>query len=176
MKTMAILLLVMIVFLLECGNNSVKTGDSAPDFMLYDGDGKRFYLNSAFGKVVLLNFWNTGCEPCRREIPLLEKLSKKINGNIMIIGICSGEADVGRVEELLKALDARYLNLLDSENKVSRLYGINSVPVTFILDKNSVVRYKHSGFYPDYINKYEQEILFLMRDAESPKTGIKNEF
>lgn len=102
------------------------------DFTLTDLAGKSWTLKSLRGHVVMVNFWATWCQPCRKEIPDLEALSKQFEG-LVILGI-SDEEDA-KVRPFARQFGMSYPVLLDPGGKVNKLFRIEGIPKTFVFDR-----------------------------------------
>lgn len=111
-----------------------KTRESA-DFTLTDLQGKSWSLKALRGKVVMVNFWATWCQPCRREMPDLETLYQRFKGQgLVILGISDEES--AKVKELLAEQKISYPILLDPGRKVNELFRIEGIPKNFVYDRN----------------------------------------
>ncbi len=121
-------------------NGKALLGRPAPDFNLRDLDGKQVQLSGLKGKVVLLDFWATWCEPCREEIPKLDRLSKEFKEkNVLVLGI-----DVNEEEDVVRTFVDKnkigYPILLTSPNdRAIASYSAYSYPTTVLIDKNGIV-------------------------------------
>ncbi len=105
------------------------------DFTLSDMQGKSWTLRELKGKVVLVNFWATWCQPCRREMPDLDALYKRFNGQgFVILGISDEEAT--EVNQLLAENHVTYPILLDPDRKVNELFTIDGIPKSFVYDRS----------------------------------------
>ncbi|MHB1042468.1 MAG: peroxiredoxin family protein [Eubacteriales bacterium] len=122
----------------------------APDFTLVDMDGKQVRLSDQKGKKVLINFWTTWCKYCRVEMPALQKFyeqTKDKNWQVLMVNITSSEKSISDVKDYLKSNNFTFPVLLDKDGSVSALYGINSIPTSFILnEKGEVVKIKMGPF------------------------------
>lgn len=115
------------------------------DFSLLDINGQQFTLSDFKGKIVFLNFWTTWCPECRIEMPSMEKLYKRLNGqDFTMIAVNLQEPDL-RVKAFLKKYPLTFSILLDSKGKIGQQFGIRAVPTTFILDKNGGIIGKALG-------------------------------
>lgn len=105
------------------------------DFTLTDLQGTAWTLKSLRGKVVLVNFWATWCQPCRREMPDLDALYKRFkNQGFVILGISDEKA--AKVNQLLADNHVTYPILLDPGRKVNEAFRIDGIPKTFVYDRN----------------------------------------
>lgn len=140
------------------------TGKPAADFTLKATTGKNLRLAEQRGDVVMINFWATWCGPCRQEMPLLEKIHAKYKDlGFTLLGI-NVEADPSGMAKYLKDVPVSFPILRDGENKVAKLYGVDGMPSTVIIDRNGTVRFIHRGYKPGYEQKYEQQIKQLVME------------
>ena len=120
-------------------------GSAAPDFTVKDLDGKDVALSSLKGSVVLVNFWATWCPPCKEEIPSMIKLNQAMAGKAFrMLAISIDEGGKEAVDGFFKG-NRDLPTYLDTEAKVSQLYGTTGVPETFIVDKKGKIRKKIVG-------------------------------
>jgi thiol-disulfide isomerase/thioredoxin len=138
----------------------------APGFTLEDMDEEKHSLNDLHGKVVLLNFWATWCPPCRREMPSMERLYQKFNGeNFTVIAINQMEdgdhvfAYTGQLD-----VDPTFTILFDKDSKVSNNYQVSGLPTTYLIDKQGNIRYRAIGGREFDHPEVEKQILQLMQE------------
>ncbi len=109
----------------------------APDFSLEDDDRKLWRLSAFSGRVVVVNFWASWCPPCKRELPSLEGLYRTTAPKgVMVLGINVGETwdkVAAFTAELEPALT--FPILMDEKGDVMRAWQINSLPVTYVVDR-----------------------------------------
>ena len=136
------------------GNVGGKEGNCAPDFELSTLSGKLIQLSNLKGSVVLLNFWATWCEPCRVEIPLLERLYHRLPKSVQLFAINEDVEGKPVIEkfygELLKKSISPFPILLDSNQAVTKRFGTFQYPETYIIDKTGKIRDKVEGMIPDW--------------------------
>ena len=140
------------------------TGQTAPDFALKSGAGENLRLSEFRGEVVMINFWATWCGPCRQEMPLLDELYgryEKVGFQLLGINL---DDDQRRAEEMAKSLGVTFPVLYDVSKNVSRLYEVNAMPVTVLIDRSGVVRYTHYGYRSGYEQNYLDEIRELLKE------------
>lgn len=142
-----------------CSSNSTSTrgyhpsnipSNIATDFQLRNLDGQVVSLSSLQGKPVLLNFWTTWCLPCREEMPLLQEVFEdggwKDEG-LVILGVDVGESAF-TVAEFMRTNGYTFPVLLDVEQNVAPDYNIRSIPTTFFIDRNGIIRDVRIGAFP----------------------------
>ena len=132
-------------------------GKVAPDFTVRDLAGNPTKLSDLKGNVVLVNFWATWCPPCREEIPSMAALNRIMSGRpFRMLAISVDQGGKGAVEDYFKRSGTSLPALLDSDEKVGKLYGITGVPETFVIDKRGVIIKKVIGpldwSHPEVVN------------------------
>jgi len=106
------------------------------DFSLQDINGQQVTLSDFKGKIVFLNFWTTWCPECRIEMPSMEKLHRKLNGQDFVMIAVNLQEPASRIKNFLKKNQLTFAILLDTKGEIGPQFGIRAVPTTFILDKN----------------------------------------
>jgi peroxiredoxin len=143
---------------------SLQAGAPAPAFELNSNSGKPVSLADLKGQIVLVNFWASWCGPCRKEMPILEQLNHQYhNKGVTLIGV-NVEPDSAAATAWLKATPVSFPILYDVDSKVSKLYEVQGMPNTVILDRKGVVRYIHRGYSPGAENEYLDQIRTLIRE------------
>jgi peroxiredoxin len=104
------------------------------DFTLSDLTGKSWTLSSLRGKVVLVNFWATWCPPCRKEMPDLDKLSKRYSSKGLVVLSISDE-DASRLNPYIATNKITYPILMDPGRKVTESFHVDGIPKSFIFDR-----------------------------------------
>jgi peroxiredoxin len=121
-------------------------GNEAPDFTLPLLNGGEVKLSDYRGKVLLINIWATWCNPCREEMPSIQRLYQSTRGrpfDILAISIDTrGSTDVA---PFVKSLGLTFPILLDADKDVNDLYQTTGVPESFIIDKEGVLRERIIG-------------------------------
>jgi thiol-disulfide isomerase/thioredoxin len=143
----------------------LANGAAAPTFQLDSMAGKKVNLNDFRGKVVLLNFWASWCGPCRKEMPILEQLHKQYQAKgVTLVGV-NVEPSSDDAVKWLKGTPVSFPILFDRDSSVSKLYQVQGMPNTVILDRKGKVRFIHRGYKPGEENEYLDQIRALVREA-----------
>lgn len=123
-------------------------GHPAPDFSLVmpgSSTGNDMISLSDFkGKAIVLNFWASWCAPCKDELPLLESTWKRMQAqgkDVVFLGIDFQESS-GTAARFLQQNSITYSAVLDVNGSVASKYGITSLPDTFFIDRNGMVKSK----------------------------------
>ncbi len=116
-----------------------EKGDAMLDFTLDGLDGQANSLASYKGQPIVLNFWGTFCEPCVREMPLLERFHQEhVDEGLQVIGVNLNEPVVS-VRSFVRETDVSFQILLDKD-VVRKRYGVLYFPTTFFIDKDGTIQ------------------------------------
>jgi cytochrome c biogenesis protein CcmG/thiol:disulfide interchange protein DsbE len=134
----------------------------APDFTLKDADGKTVKLSDYKGKVVLLNFLATWCGPCKIEIPWFIEFQKTYKDKgFTVIGVSVDDEGWEIVKPYLASKQVNY-PVVVADEAVNTMYGgIESLPTTFVIDKDGKIANTHIGLVSK--KEYESDIEQLLR-------------
>ena len=113
--------------------------EPAAAFSVVTPDGSPLALGDLRGKVVLLNFWATWCEPCLEEMPALEHLARAYQTRgLVVLALSVDREGASVVRRFVKRHGLTFLIGLDAQQTVARLYRIWALPSTLILGRNGV--------------------------------------
>ena len=160
----SIIALVLSVFAASSLASSGMEGQQAPDFALKSSTGENLRLSEYRGDVVMINFWATWCGPCRQEMPLLDELYsryQRVGFNLLGVNI---DDDSNRAMNMIEELGVNFPVLFDARKEVSKLYEVEAMPVTVIVDREGTVRFIHHGYKPGYEEMYLDQIRSLLRE------------
>ena len=138
--------------------------DTAPDFTLQSSTGENVRLAEQRGQVVMLNFWASWCGPCRKEMPLLDDMSKRYSAAGFVLYGVNVEEDNTDAKKLIKELGVTFPILYDTESKASSLYNVDAMPTTVVIDKKGVIRYVNRGYKAGDEDKYRAQIRELIKE------------
>ena len=137
----------------------VETGQTAPQFHVRTDQGRQISRADFGGKLLVLNFWATWCQPCVEEVPSLNEFAKRYsNQGVVVLGV-----SVDRNENLYRNFVQRnklaFLTARDPEADISGSYGTFKYPETYIIDRNGKVVQKIIGPQnwtdPAYLNFFQ---------------------
>jgi len=109
------------------------TAGARPIFSLPNTTGAIVALEAARGHVVLVHFFATWCEPCREELPALNRLAARAGGNVKVLAIAVADADQ-RVQRFFETAPVDFPVLLDRDRAVAKAWQVATLPTTFVLD------------------------------------------
>jgi thiol-disulfide isomerase/thioredoxin len=142
---------------------SAEGGQAPEPLVLPDLPGKDVDLSSFKGEVVLVKFWATRCEPCRQEMPSLQRLEKKLAGrHFRVVGINIGEG-APRIRQFLEQMPVSFTILRDANSDVMKAWRVRVLPASFLVDSRGMLRYQLVG-EADYDDpKQQAPILELLK-------------
>jgi peroxiredoxin len=136
----------------------------APDFTLRDLDGAGRDLASFRGRVILLSFWATWCVPCRTEMLSMAGLYQQYKDyGFEVVAVFSDVQGVEVVQPFMTRLHLRFTTLLDATGQVTRLYGVTSLPTTYLLDREGRLVTVAIGRY-DWATAEAQALIISLLD------------
>lgn len=150
----------------------LKVGEKAPDFHLKDladASGRKVSLSEYVGpnakekKIVMLEFWATWCDICKKEMPNLVRLQNQWKDKgFTILSIVLQSGSVDDVKKIMREKKLNYPVLLDQDLAVAtKLYGLaGPIPLKVVIDHKGIIRYSHVGDYPPG----EEELPFVLED------------
>jgi peroxiredoxin len=142
----------------EANTTNNKDVQVAPDFTLTDLDGNSVSLADFKGKNIFLNFFATWCGSCRAEMPDLEQIFQNYqDDDFIVLAVNIGESP-SKVEDYITANNFTFPVLLDQERTVAKTYKVSSIPMSFFINEDGVIEYKHLGLLD-----YEQMTVLVDR-------------
>ena len=140
-------------------------GEVAPEFSLRDINNKPVALADYRGKVVLLNFWATWCQPCQVEMPHLQKMQDELGEKGLVV--LSVSIDDARAASMVKPLIKRnkytFTVLLDKDTKVVAKYNPDkTLPYTAVIDREGRIQNVHRGYNPGDEVALRKEVVALL--------------
>ena len=116
------------------------------------------------GQVVMINFWASWCGPCREEFPLLDQMYAKYRPmGFALLGV-NVEPETKDAEGFLAKTPVRFPILFDRDNSLTRLYRVDGMPSTVLIDRKGVVRWTHRGYKTGDENEYLDQLRGLLRE------------
>ena len=136
--------------LMGCGwaeDTRGAVGSRAPEYAAPSAAGDTVSLTDLEGEVVLLNIWATWCPPCRIEMPHLQALHEELGSEgLRVVGVSvDSRGAAGAVDRFTGDLGVEFLILRDPSERISHLFGAYGVPFNALIDREGIVRWRHSG-------------------------------
>ena len=149
------------------GNDpSGLVGNPAPDFKVatISGGKPTVTLKDLRGRVVLVDFWGTFCKPCKESFPKLQALHGKYGATgLTVIGISEDDPeDKDKIPGFVANYGAKFAIAWDGDKALAQQYKPESMPSSFVIDRQGVVRFEHRGFRSGDELVIEKEIQQLL--------------
>ncbi|MFQ5991058.1 MAG: peroxiredoxin family protein [Nitrospiraceae bacterium] len=148
----------------------LRVGDPAPNFKLWDLDENTVSLSQYRGKVVFLNFWATWCQPCRVEMPAMEKLYRDFQRKeFEVLAVSTDPQGVAVTRPFKDSYQLTFPILHDSDFRVGVSYGARTLPMTFLIDRQGVITHRIFGARDWDSREARQLIRTMISAGEMPK-------
>lgn len=140
-----------------------RVGAAAPAFSLSPlGGGRAVRLSSLRGKVVFVDFWASWCVPCRQEFPVLQRLYERYRERgLRVVGITVDE-EAPNARGFVERARARFLILHDADSSVAERYAPPSMPTSYVIDREGILRHINRGFEASDEAKFERQVRALL--------------
>lgn len=143
-----------------------------PSFTLQALDGSAFSNTSLAGKVVLIDFWATWCEPCLQEIPQWNTLRGRYRKQgLEVVGITVQSGTDAEIRASVEKLNIKYRIVIGDEDVVKGFGGIRGFPATFLVNRDGRIYKKYLGQYPSKHAQIERDIQLLLRAESSARNA-----
>jgi thiol-disulfide isomerase/thioredoxin len=133
----------MEMLLLPGESKTSLAGLKSGDFDLKSVEGESVGLKSLRGQVVVLDFWATWCPPCRKELPVIDKLQAEFIGKVRFFGV--NDEDSSTVKSYLKKNQNGLPTLMDTKRTVHKQYGVDAIPTVLVIDREGIIRSQFVG-------------------------------
>ncbi len=168
MKTLFSLMLATFVLAsVGCGQSgakqeAVKVADAKKlNFTYQTTEGQTVDARQFYGKVVIVDIWDTWCGPCRKGIPHFVELYDQYNGQVEIVGLAFGRYGAPKVKEFADQMKINYPNGLFSDEAATQFGRPRSIPTCFIIDKKGEIVETVVGYRPK--EYFEEKIQALLK-------------
>lgn len=140
----------------------LKVGDAFPDLATFKLEGK--IPDGLKGKVVMIDFWASWCEPCKESFPVMAELRRRFSDKGLVIVAVNEDEKRADMEAFLKKNAADFAIVRDGTQKLVEKAGIATMPSSFLIDRDGKVRFMHAGYRgAETRKKYEEEIEQLLK-------------
>ena len=130
---------------------------TAPRFTLPALHGKAS-LDSLRGRVVLVDFWASWCEPCKRSFPWLAEMHHGYSGKGLTIVAINLDKDRALADAFLDRYPAPFTVAFDPTGATAETYKVAAMPTSFLIGRSGEILYSHAGFDPRKSAEYESRI------------------
>ncbi len=132
---------------------------SAPDLT-----GREVDVGAAQGKVRVVDFWATWCEPCKEALPLLDGLAREFERRGLSVYGISVDEDQAQIVEFLRKAPVSFPVLWDKGAVRVQRFDVKYMPVTLIVDRHGLIRHVHQGWDEARAGKERMEVEALLEE------------
>ena len=142
-------------------DTSAKEGETAPEFAITTDSGERLTPTSFGGKVLVVNFWATWCQPCVQEIPSLNQFQRRFAQDGVKVVAISIDKNPQKYKNFLAHFRVTFDTARDPAADVSSRYGTFQIPESYVIKNGRVMRKFPQGenWVSDDITQYVQSLL-----------------
>jgi len=120
-------------------DNSVKVGDTAPDFSIRADNGKVITPRDFGGKLLILNFWASWCPPCVHETPSLDQLQRQLGSKGLVVLGVSQDQSAKDYQAFLDHFHIAFPTARQPDETIKNRYGTIQIPESYLIDQNGKV-------------------------------------
>lgn len=137
-------------------------GANAPDFGAKSPvTHETVRLSEQHGKLVFLTFWASWCPPCRKELPILENVQKRLGKDkvrVLAVSFHDSENAIGALARFAKSQDWQLTLLEDPSSRIARLYGVETIPHLFVIGRDGTILAVNAGYGDSSVEELVREI------------------
>ena len=122
-------------------------------------------LDAYKGKVVYIDFWATWCGPCKQSFPWMKAMHEKYNKEGLVILAVNVDQEKKKADDFLKEFTPDFPVIFDSTGTLATQFKVQTMPSSYMLDREGKPRFRHLGFHDGKRNVYEKEIRDLLFDT-----------
>jgi peroxiredoxin len=150
----------------ESGSVGVEVGRTAPEIGGESMSGVPVRLSDYKGKVVLVDFWATWCNPCLKMIPHERELHRQYDTRpFVILGVSKDESRAA-LKSFVDREKIPWPNILDGGGSISKEWRVSSLPTIFLIDHNGIIKKKWEGLGPNTEAEIERAVDEAVREAD----------
>lgn len=145
---------------------TLAVGELAPEFVfqsLMQSDKINEKLSDYRGKVVYLDFWASWCKPCLKSMPLLNQMRGELEAFGFEVLAINLDNDLQNAKAFIEKYPVDYPVVHTKDIGIYKLYQINVLPTSYIIDRQGILRYAHQGFKESDMKKIRQQVTLLLK-------------
>ena len=151
------------------------SGGAAPTLALRDLEGSLHRLEDYRGKVVLINFWATWCEPCREEMPSMNRLRASLAGrpfDVLAVNLAESEP---RIRRFMEQVPLDFAVLMDRDSAAAKRWQARLLPVSFLLGPDGRIRYSVLGEV-NWMQQSVRSAIVALLPPTQPRAALSASF
>ncbi len=139
-------------------------GAPAPEFAARATNGRNFRLSEHRGDVVVVSFWSGRCNTCRGQLAALERISRTYASVGLVVVSLNLDDNIKRAQEFANAQNVTFALSVEPAKDVGRQYAVDTLPMTFFVDRAGNVRRVRREWKPQDENSYVRELRVLLNE------------
>ncbi|MCK9604899.1 MAG: TlpA family protein disulfide reductase [Methylomonas sp.] len=145
---------------------AVDVGQAAPACAIASSDNnEKADFQAARGQVVYVDFWASWCGPCAKSFPFMNRLHAGLADKGLQIVAVNVDENLADAESFLNKQPAGFKVAWDSESECAKLFNVQAMPSTYLIDRKGVVRYVHLGFRESEAVELEEQVKQLLNES-----------
>lgn len=163
-KNKPLLAMAMMMSAAYLSAEATEVGRPAPQFTLptLQHQEQTVSLKDQLGKVVYVDFWASWCSSCSTSFPIIDDLHRRLKDKGFEVIAISLDEKIDKAKNFLQTHPVGFLVLYDGKGEWADNYVVESMPTSYIIDKQGVIRYIHHGFTALDIHEVEKQVLELL--------------
>jgi thiol-disulfide isomerase/thioredoxin len=167
------LLAVLFIVLAASANAGTRPGqgDIPPPYLGKDAHGDAVNVENLRGKVVIVTFWATWCGYCMKELPILGNLQQVAGASQLQVVAISHQESKDVFRQVRRRLDNLKLGLIltdDSDNSISKTYGVNGIPHMVMIGRDGRIAQVYRGYDESMLDDIVKDINGLLAQPAAP--------
>jgi thiol-disulfide isomerase/thioredoxin len=143
---------------------ALEVGSTPINDLGKDVDGNQVHVTDHQGKVVIISFWASWCEPCKKELPVLAGVVKRVGPEHLKVIAINFEDDAKRFKYVVDALKVLPITMLrDAKGTAARKFRVNAIPRMIVIDRDGKVAADHTGYSESALPEFIDELNALLR-------------
>lgn len=139
--------------------DALATGAPAPALSGARLDGAAFDLASERGKLVLVDFWASWCEPCRRELPVLEQLHRDhAAAGLVVLGVSLDEQRSDAEVFLKEQVQVSFPIVFDADRAIGTTWSPPKMPTVYLIERDGTIARVFAGEKPGQLDELRAEV------------------
>ena len=135
----------------------------APAIAIKAIDGSTVHIANSKGRILLVDFWATWCAPCKVSFPALDALATSLRDRGVDVLAVSVDAERKDLDDFIAAQPIKTMRiLLDPGMTAADAFKVGALPTSFIIDRQGKIRFTHTGYGPDAVERFGAEIRALL--------------
>jgi cytochrome c biogenesis protein CcmG/thiol:disulfide interchange protein DsbE len=114
------------------------------------------------GKVVYIDFWASWCGPCRASFPWMNDMHTKYSDQDLVIIAVNLDQEPELAEEFIAEMKPAFRIEYDPKGKLAEQFGVDTMPTSFLIDRDGKAHSRHKGFHDGKRHQYERELTDLL--------------